>query len=319
MANWDVIGTAGGDNIRLGYDGQVYRLDNGGALRFRARGAKKGNDFGETVGELSSLRAKNEVFSDISDEEIERQIVEILEGQDRIFTAIDIATETMGLPAEALEEVRLAITKRLEYLRVFVESKRNREKKTDKGIYESVTTNNYFEGWDKLGLEGNDGIKDKIRENIMRVETRNQGDYETMATDLGISVEEFKARLQAKVEDMVNKADFFRATDMNVLKKVMLSDGRWKSQFETGRSNGSLDPSYRAASEIVMFGFNETEGVEVDYGYGSNIPKEILEQNKEKRPIYGYFSDDEHGGINSENGKIPPPRMYVIMELLILR
>ena len=82
--------------------------------------------------------------------------------------------------------------------------KKEREKKTDKGTFESIVTNNYFEGWDEdVELEGNPEIKEQIRENIIKAEKTNQERYEHAAADLGISVEEFKARLQAKIEDMV--------------------------------------------------------------------------------------------------------------------
>lgn len=168
--------------------------------------------------------------------------------------------------------------------------KKERERKTEKGIYESIVTNHYFEGWDEeLLLEGNAGIKDKIRENIIQAEKRNQRAYEDAAADLRISVEEFKARLQAKIEDMVERAEFFRATQLGVLEKIMNVDGRWKSQFETGTSQGTLDPRYRAGQEKSMFGFEDD-----------------LEKDRERRPIYGYFSDEEHGAINCQ-GKIPPP------------
>lgn len=194
--------------------------------------------------------------------------------------------------------------------------KKERKKKTDKGTYESVVTNNYFEGWDEeLELEGNTGIKDKIRENIIQAEKRNQKAYKNAATDLGISVEKFKARLQAKVESMVEQAQFFRATQLDVLEKIMNIDGRWKSQFEVVTSDGILDQQYRAAEEMRMFGFNKTEGSEVptnpsQYSYGDKkFLEKILKKDREKRPIYGYFSDDEQGGINSYNGKIPPQRM----------
>lgn len=40
LSNWDVIGVTA-DNIIVGNDGKVYRVDNGGALEFRAQGAKK--------------------------------------------------------------------------------------------------------------------------------------------------------------------------------------------------------------------------------------------------------------------------------------
>lgn len=87
--------------------------------------------------------------------------------------------------------------------------------------------------------------------------------------------------------------DFFRATNMDVIENVMLKDNRWKSQFETGTSNGCLGPSYRASAENSFFGFvNDSE------------------KNKEKRPIYGYFTEGEHGEINNY-GRIPPPTNVV--------
>lgn len=177
--------------------------------------------------------------------------------------------------------------------------------------YESATTNAYFEGWNDLELQGNPGIKDRIRKNIMQSEKSNEATYKKVAADLGISVEKLKARLQTKLEEMVAKSQFFRATHVDVLEKIMLVDGRWKSQFETTTSNGILNPSYRAATEVKMFGFNESEaGKLVDsnrYDWGGEVvAKDVLEKDKEKRPIYGYFSDEEHGAINHE-GRIPPP------------
>ncbi|KKR07469.1 MAG: hypothetical protein UT32_C0011G0037 [Parcubacteria group bacterium GW2011_GWC2_39_14] len=106
---------------------------------------------------------------------------------------------------------------------------------------------------------------------------------------MGISVEDLKARLQTKVEQMVGKDEFFRATTLDELKRVMMSGGRWKSQFETGTSQGALDPSVRAERENRMF----------NYDYSPD-------RDKENRPIYGYFSDDKHGIINPQ-GRIPPP------------
>ena len=93
----------------------------------------------------------------------------------------------------------------------------------------------------------------------------------------------------------------------------MLNDGRWKSQFETAKSDGTLDPSYRARQESGMFAFNEDIipdqiGAEREQPrhYLDRLSSEALDVSKEKRPIYGYFSDGEHGAINS-SGTIPPP------------
>ncbi|KKR10117.1 MAG: hypothetical protein UT37_C0005G0011 [Parcubacteria group bacterium GW2011_GWA2_39_18] len=186
--------------------------------------------------------------------------------------------------------------------------KKERERKTDRGTFESVATNNYFEGWDEdIELKGNPEIKEQIRQNIIQAEKANRERYEYAAADLGVSVEEFKARLQAKIEDMVKRSNFFRATQFEILEKIMNVDGRWKSQFETGTSQGTPNPGFRAASEMRMFGFNKISDFNMPITtYGAEIPEAVLQNNKERRPIYGYFSDEEHGAINSY-GKIPPP------------
>jgi hypothetical protein len=54
LANWDVIGLTG-DNVIVGADG-LFRIDPGGALTFRAQGARKGEAFGDFPGELTTMR-----------------------------------------------------------------------------------------------------------------------------------------------------------------------------------------------------------------------------------------------------------------------
>ncbi len=189
---------------------------------------------------------------------------------------------------------------------------KERATKTGKGSYESVTTNKYFEGYDDLELGGNTGIKDKIKINIVEAEALNTHKYEECARYMNISVEEFKQRLQAKVEDMVGKSDFFVAVRLSVFERIMSGDGRWRSQFETNSSNGCLDPSYRATAELKMFGFNEgaDSPKSVESGLDDShsrrrASREMIEHNREWRPIYGYFSNDAHGAINGL-GRNPP-------------
>lgn len=55
LANWDVVGL-GYDNLLLTEAGTAFRVDVGGALRYRAQGSLKGKVFGEIVSELESLR-----------------------------------------------------------------------------------------------------------------------------------------------------------------------------------------------------------------------------------------------------------------------
>lgn len=54
LANWDVSG-AGWDNV-VTSGGDLWRIDLGGSLRYRARGAAKGNAFGAAADEWVSLR-----------------------------------------------------------------------------------------------------------------------------------------------------------------------------------------------------------------------------------------------------------------------
>ena len=65
LANWDVFGMTN-DNVLTTEDGTPVRIDNGGALLFRAQGAAKGSAFTSTVGELESLKAKRpQVYKDM--------------------------------------------------------------------------------------------------------------------------------------------------------------------------------------------------------------------------------------------------------------
>ncbi len=249
---------------------------------------------------------------------VAREILERFRARIRKSEGTDYVEEEMSLPEPndmvAPSELQQTDNSEISEIKPETEDiikpqkKEIRAEKTDKGPYESIVTNNYFEGWDELGLDGNEGIKEKIKENIKKAEKNNEEAYIKAASELDISVEEFKARLQAKVEEMVRSSNFFRATEVGVLERVMNIDGRWKSQFETATSNGTLHPEYRAAQEIKMFGFNEPDAGGVEVGtYGDELPEEVKTKNRTQRPIYGYFSDNEHGGINDFDGKIPPP------------
>lgn len=123
----------------------------------------------------------------------------------------------------------------------------------------------------------------------MQAERYHKLYYEQCAIELGITVKELKKQLQTKVENLVKDSEFWRATKVDVLDQVLNVDGRWKSQFETKRSEGTLDPNYRANQEHKMFGIENN-----------------TQKDREKRPIYGYLSDHEHGAVNIA-GTIPPP------------
>lgn len=80
LANWDVTGL-GHDNVLVDKtSGAVHRVDNGGALEFRAQGSPKGSAFGAEVKEIDTLRNANKnsdaakVFGKITDEQITSQV-----------------------------------------------------------------------------------------------------------------------------------------------------------------------------------------------------------------------------------------------------
>jgi phage gp29-like protein len=93
LGNWDVVGAAG-DNVLVTKAGSVYRVDNGGALAFRAQGAPKGAaGWGPAVPELNAMRdpKKNPqaaaVFGKLSDAEVAAQVTALLGKKHAILAA----------------------------------------------------------------------------------------------------------------------------------------------------------------------------------------------------------------------------------------
>ena len=90
MGNWDVGGT-GLDNVIVDSSGKVWRIDNGGSLRFRAQGARKTDDqFNPFSEDLWTMREQgniaNTIFGDMDWDAIERSLTKI--DFDKILDAI---------------------------------------------------------------------------------------------------------------------------------------------------------------------------------------------------------------------------------------
>jgi SPP1 gp7 family putative phage head morphogenesis protein len=83
LGNWDVIGLDA-DNILVDDKGKVWRVDNGGALRFRAQGTKKA-EFSAYPTELWTMRGKVDkgnaqakaIFGDLSYDDVVQQMREL--------------------------------------------------------------------------------------------------------------------------------------------------------------------------------------------------------------------------------------------------
>jgi hypothetical protein len=87
LANWDVVGLDQ-DNILVPDSGPPLRVDNGGALTFRAQGKPK--PFGPTVGELDTLRTSEQgepIFGGLTDQQVASQISELSSRRDKILAS----------------------------------------------------------------------------------------------------------------------------------------------------------------------------------------------------------------------------------------
>lgn len=97
VANWDVIGMVG-DNILMDKNMNPVRVDNGGALAFRAKGMPK--DFGPVVNELDTMRKSDQgrdVFGKLTDKEVAEQITGVLAKSKEILNATpDALKDTMN-------------------------------------------------------------------------------------------------------------------------------------------------------------------------------------------------------------------------------
>ncbi len=292
FANWDVIGS-GEDNILVSDTKtiRVSRIDNGGSLMYRAQGRRKGDSFGNKVVELTSFldSTRNpgtaKVFKGITDEEINAQINQIIKKEHQIYS--DISNSDCDYNDKI--ELTRVLKARMTDLKLKVVVSKS-EVTFDKTKYDSQTTSDYFEhGWDEVEVEGNPGMKEAMKKHILEVERNNDDNYRRAAKDKGVTLERYKELLQKQVEKLVGASDFYRSTDLKVLGQILHVDKRWKSQFETETSHGCLSPRSRAETEHSYFGFDDD--VDID---------------KDKRCIYGYFSNDPNG-IQNDAGKCPPP------------
>lgn len=311
LGNWDVVGSAK-DNILI-KDGKPIRIDNGGSLNYRARGGTK--VFDSNVGEIDTMRSTppaSEVFGSISDEEIKHQIFAIGLKRDKFDTLKQGDYPTL----KSYEQIKI-LNERLDSVAkrygVSIPPKvepgtpvKPKEPVKPKGPVlrsdmPSMVTQEYFDSkeWTDLKVGGNPGIKEHIKAHIIKIEKKNYDVYSKIAHDEGITIEQVKANMLKWTTEIVARSKPYivahsgesKSPDRegSVIQKI-LKGGRFKSQFETGGSCGSHAPSSRSDTEHGYFGF-----------------KDDIHHEKENRPVYGFFTDRDHGVIN-DKGTIPPSR-----------
>jgi hypothetical protein len=146
---------------------------------------------------------------------------------------------------------------------------------------EQKVTNEYLEQLDNIGLKLPNRVMEKIKENVKKAEQKNLFDYFGDALEKNTTLEQVQREAQQKMEQATTKADYFKAVHVDVLRNI-LKDRRFKTQFETHSSGGTLDPSYRAQEEAKMFNYVNDE-----------------KKGNTVRPNYGYMSDNENGIVGS--------------------
>ena len=90
-------------------------------------------------------------------------------------------------------------------------------------------------------------------------------------------------------ERAIEKADIVIAFSADLLPKL-IADGRFKTQFETNTSRGSLVPKERSATDVAQFGYHPNTAPEM-------------------RPVYGYLTsggtlDDKKVSMVAQYGNL---------------
>mgnify|MGYP003403702631 CR=1 FL=1 len=116
LANWDVVGLVY-DNIVKSSDGKMYRIDNGGALTFRAQGQAKEfspNDIPELENMMNLDYPTGQVFSGLSMQELKLQaqhLVDTLKQKD-----INKIIAESGMEGDQAEIIREGLIGRLKFI-----------------------------------------------------------------------------------------------------------------------------------------------------------------------------------------------------------
>lgn len=184
-ANWDVIGMTQ-DNIMI-QNGKPFRIDNGGALAYRAQGGLKGGAFTHEVNELESMRngSKNpstaKVYKSLTNKDIVNQIKEVTGNKMKI---LDQITDP---------DVREIMSKRIDNLKVQAakyQSKIDAKKEWFKGKKGEQATESKGQAYEVGGSKGishefhgynfkqaTSMPTQKIKKFLTKVETKEGGSY----------------------------------------------------------------------------------------------------------------------------------------------
>lgn len=115
LANWDILSALEQNTVSVPQTGEVFRVDNGGALLYRAKGERKAvDDFSETVNELNEASVVSPQKMGISDQEIKPQARSM---KDKLNNdIIDQLVDSVRLRAEDREYLKNILKKRRDFI-----------------------------------------------------------------------------------------------------------------------------------------------------------------------------------------------------------
>lgn len=144
LANWDFAGL-GNDNIVIDNEGNPIRIDNGGALLYRAMGTPKGDLFGEKVGELSTLRTSDQgkqFYANLTDEQIKESGQAVANLSD---AEIDTLVDSVDFDDATSQELKSKLKARRDYIKSTLGVQEQAEVSDDTSATPVQTTS----GWEK--------------------------------------------------------------------------------------------------------------------------------------------------------------------------
>jgi len=298
LANWDVVGGAY-DNLLVKDGVRAVRCDVGGALLYRAKGGLKGSAFGETVGELETLRdsSKNiqayNVFKHMTKEELRAGAKKVIGMRDdQIRKIVDDYA-----PGDTAAKKQLA----------------------DKLIKRRNYTKEYFEALDRpipppLPAPALEALHEiQIKTLNVAHERGSVGKRLTeLMTKTGLTQSQLMEVSKKLEEQMIFCTNIpLQRGPTSTLYKNLMSEPLLKNQFVRGRdasSQGYLGP-YKGSSrdhweKTLSRGILQTDPAYVRMH--SNAYFETAEQvaAAKRRPYYGFVLDTENIDSASQYGDL---------------
>lgn len=115
LANWDILSALEQNTVTVSQTGEVFRIDNGGALLYRARGERKSEkDLGGEVNELEEASTVSPRKMGISDESLRLQAQSIKEKL--TDGTIDRLVDSVRLKTQDREYLKQVLKKRRDFI-----------------------------------------------------------------------------------------------------------------------------------------------------------------------------------------------------------